>query len=354
MVLSEDETTILVTGSVTDETEIGSYELILFKTDTPEETTVIATGTTAINSGTIGTISTDDFENTDYTLQLRAWDSQGNGSGMEVVFEYEETINSETGETEKSEIKRDEDTTIPVITGELEGAITEEGLTLTLKGTIADENLSAYTVVTGTADSENNLLAPVSLKTGTNSVENAVIAQYTYDKFTEGTYMMRVTAVDKAGNKRVTDFFIKVTAQSIIDDGYTGESGEGGEGGEGSSASGMLNFVLSATAANTGDTLKVYLTYLEEAADIRLTAEGAKVELYGRTADITCDTPGDFQWGRNGRRRSSRRTGYHPTGKRKIPSSPYCSRQRWKPHPGGTCHQRHRKPKSRKSLPKLH
>ena len=102
--------------------------------------------------------------------------------------------------------------------------------------------------------------------------------------------MIRVTAVDEAGNKRVMDFFTDVTVQGNIDDGYTGESGESGE-----SNSNSLNLVLSGTVADTGDTLKVYLTYPEEATDIRLTADGAKVELYGRTADITADTPGEVE-----------------------------------------------------------
>ena len=100
--------------------------------------------------------------------------------------------------------------------------------------------------------------------------------------------MIRVTAVDEAGNKRVMDFFTTVTVQGNIDDGYTGESGESGE-----SNSDSLNLVLSGTVADTGDTLKVYLTYPEEATDIRLTAEGAEVELYGRTAEISSDTPGE-------------------------------------------------------------
>ena len=84
--------------------------------------------------------------------------------------------------------------------------------------------------------------------------------------------MIRVTAVDEAGNKRVMDFFTDVTVQGNIDDGYTGESGESGE-----SNSNSLNLVLSGTVADTGDTLKVYLTYPEEVTDIRLPAEGAEV-----------------------------------------------------------------------------
>ena len=131
-------------------------------------------------------------------------------------------------------------------------------------------------------------LKKIVCRNGTETVENATIAQYTYDKFEAGTYMIRVTAVDEAGNKRVMDFFTTVTVQGNIDDGYTGESGESGE-----SNSETLNLVLSGTVADTGDTLKVYLTYPEEATDIRLTAEGAEVELYGRTAEISFDTPGE-------------------------------------------------------------
>ena len=137
-------------------------------------------------------------------------------------------------------------------------------------------------------------LKKIVCRTGTETIENATIVQYTYDKFEAGTYMIRVTAVDEAGNKRVMDFFTTVTVQGNIDDGYTGESGESREDGEdGKINSETLNLVLSGTVADTGDTLKVYLTYPEEATDIRLTAEGAEVELYGRTAEISSDTPGE-------------------------------------------------------------
>ena len=244
-----------------------------------------------MNGEIIGTIPTRFLPNGDYTLQLLAWDSQGNSSGMEVEFEYEETTDNKTGEIVLTEIIREEDTTIPVISGELKAAITNDGLSLTLTGTVADENLKEYTVVTGMADSENNPVSPVTLKTGTETIENATIVQYTYDKFEAGTYMIRVTAVYEAGNKRVMDFFTTVTVQGNIDDGYTGESGEDGE--DGIDNSDSLNLVLSGTVADTGDTLKVYLTYPEEATDIRLTAEGAEVELYGRTAEISSDTPGE-------------------------------------------------------------
>ena len=48
-------------------------------------------------------------------------------------------------------------------------------------------------------------LKKIVCRNGTETVENATIAQYTYDKFEAGTYMIRVTAVDEAGNKRAMD-----------------------------------------------------------------------------------------------------------------------------------------------------
>ncbi|MBQ4521835.1 MAG: ParB N-terminal domain-containing protein [Lachnospiraceae bacterium] len=51
---------------------------------------------------------------------------------------------------------------------------------------MADKNLKEYTVVTGNADSENAPVSTVTLKTGTENIENGTIAQYTYDKFEAG------------------------------------------------------------------------------------------------------------------------------------------------------------------------
>ena len=51
---------------------------------------------------------------------------------------------------------------------------------------MADENLKEYTLVTGKADSENTPVSTVTLKTGTENIENGTIAQYTYDKFEAG------------------------------------------------------------------------------------------------------------------------------------------------------------------------
>ena len=175
IVLNEDGTEICVIGSVTDETKMGMYKLVFYKTGNEEDGTILAAGLTEVNGEIIGTIPTRFLPNGDYTLQLLAWDSQGNSSGMEVEFEYEETTDNKTGEIVLTEIIREEDTTIPVISGELKAAITNDGLSLTLTGSVADENLKEYTVVTGMADSENNPVSPVTLKTGTETIENATI-----------------------------------------------------------------------------------------------------------------------------------------------------------------------------------
>ena len=63
-----------------------------------------------------------------------------------------------------------------IISGELVGAVTKEGLILTLTRTIADENLKEYTIVMGKTDSENNLTDPVTIKTGTQTIENGTLS----------------------------------------------------------------------------------------------------------------------------------------------------------------------------------
>ena len=286
IILDKENKEIEIIGSVTDETELGGYELLMYSSEDERIKTSVATGTTAVINELIGTISTENLESGTYLLELKAWDIEGNTCISGASFVYTKGTD-ETGDNE--EVGRDDDTTPPVIAGELKAAITESGLNLTLFGTIHDENLKEYTVITGRVY-ENTISAPVTIAYGTENITDGTIAEYTYESFGEGDYAVRVIAEDNAGNKRTVTYTVTITKQGTIDDGYHGENGDD----TGDEDTG-LNLVLSKTIANLGETVKAYMTYPKNATDVTLTAEGAGVTVYGRNADITANLAGEVE-----------------------------------------------------------
>ncbi|MDE5781318.1 MAG: hypothetical protein K2I03_07535, partial [Lachnospiraceae bacterium] len=272
---------IEIIGSITDETELGGYELIMYPSGNDKDRTSVSTGTKSVINELIGTISTENLESGTYILELKAWDTEGNTCVSGASFEYTK------GESDNGEIERNEDTTPPVIAGELNAAIKDGRLNLILSGTVNDENLKEYTVITGRLY-ENEKILPVTTAHGTENITDGTIAEYTYESFSEGDYAVCITAEDNAGNKRTATYTVSITKQGTINDGYNG-------GNTGETDNDLLNLVLSGTSANTGDIIKAYMTYPENATDVSLTAEGADVTVYGRNADITSGTAGEVE-----------------------------------------------------------
>lgn len=287
ILLTEDNKEITVIGSVTDETELERYELIMYPSGHEADKTTIAVGTEAVINERIGSITTENLESGTYILELKAWDTEGNTCVSGASFTYTKG-SSET--EEKGEIGREEDTVPPVIAGELRAAITDSGLQLVLSGTIYDENLKEYTVLTG-RKYEDTLRSPITIAHGYENISEKTIAEYTYGDFSEGNYAVRIIAEDHAGNKRTADYMVTVTKQGMIDDGYQGETG----GSTGDTGDKELNLVLSGFTANVGDTVKAYMTYPKTASDVTLTAGGADVTIFGRNADIKADSAGEVE-----------------------------------------------------------
>ena len=283
--LNNEMKEIEVSGSVSDETALERYELIMYPSDNKNSKTVIAQGTAPILNELIGEIPTENLESGTYTLELTAWDETGNTCVSSAVFTYTKG----SGETEDNgELERDSDVTPPVIAGELKASITGDGLKLILTGTVSDENLDEYIVTTGRLH-ENVILSPITIAIGNENIINGIIAEYTYSDFSEGDYAVQITARDNAGNKRTAVYTVSITKQGTIDDGYTGEDNPDDD-----LNVNRLNLVLSGTVASLTETVQAYMTYPENATNVTLTAEGADVTVYGRTADIRAKAAGEI------------------------------------------------------------
>ena len=275
--LSGDKQTVMVSGSVSDETAFDRYELKLYpEGDGENDAIVIAEGTSAVENEILGTILSENLENGDYCLVLTAWDKGGNSCTTGAGFTYEKGTEEEIG--------RKVDTAPPVILAQLGAEITEEGLHLKLEGTVTDDNLKYYRVITGKADENNLLTDSIDIAEGDEPVTDGMIADYTYKEYEAGNYGVQIQAEDKAGNTRCAWYTVTVTAQGTILDGYEGE--ERGD---------SLNLVLSKNMVDAGETIQAYLTYPASATDVKLTAGGRNIAIQGRTAEIVSTEAGELE-----------------------------------------------------------
>lgn len=278
IVLDCDNAVISVIGTIMDENEIAGYELYLCgENDTGK--ILIASGKSQIEDAEIGIISTDDIDEGTYTLTLSAWDGEGNICENTARFTYTKGTGSDEGNDEKIDVSEDLDA--PVILTSLDAAVTSEGLKLSISGTIDDENLAAYTVITGKANDAGVPEAYHTVAEGTENVIDSIIAEYTYTEYEHGDYIVAITASDAAGNMRTVSYTVTVKENGTIDDGYRGEDDE------------TLNLILSKTTANAGETVTAYMTYPSNVSDVSLTAGNAKVIISGRRAQITADSAGE-------------------------------------------------------------
>lgn len=282
--LDEENKDIVISGTVTDETLFGRYELTVSDEKNQSVKTVISSGTEGKLNEVLGTIDTEELESGTYRLLLSAWDAEGNCCMAGASFTYEKG-----SETEQENIGRNEDVNPPVIAGELTAKITGEGLNLKLTGTITDESIESYKVVTGKPDEAGNITSPVIIAQGTESITESEIAEYTYPEYEEGQYIVEITATDNTGNVRKTYYIITITADGSIKDDYKGEIGEG------DTENKKLQMILSTSSAATKEAIDIYLTYPLEAENVSITAPGATVTVNGRTAKITSDTPGEIE-----------------------------------------------------------
>ena len=270
---------VSVYGTVSDETSLAEYTLYVENSDASgqnePERILIGSGNENITDGILGTIHTEDIAGGTYVLTLKAKDTKGNTCENEARFTY---VKGTSGDV----IEVDEDINAPVIAADVTAGISDRGLNLVLKGTIDDENLASYSVVTGKADEEGNIPDKINIGSGTEPVYDAAIAEYTYPEYGTGEYKVIVTARDMAGNERTTAYTVAINSKGLIDNGYNGDD-----------AAGRVNLILSKTTANVGETVRGYIAYPETATQVKVTADSADVVINGRTAQITSDVPGE-------------------------------------------------------------
>ena len=291
IILEAGNNKIQIFGSMSDETEFGGYELNFCDVNNESVKTVIASGTVPVVNDIIGEILTDSLYDGSYIVKLKVWDAAGNTCETGAGFTYTK------GSDDEDEFDRNPDMEAPIIAGDLTPSITEEGLHLKLSGTITDENLKEYTVVTGKSNQSGDMISQTVMGHGTTAVVEDVIAEYTYAEYEEGDYIVRVRAEDFAGNIRTLVYTVTVTKNGTIKDGYEGETEnpDNPDDPNNDTETGNLNLVLSNTVANLGDTLHAYLTYPASATNVKLIADGSFVTLYGRTADIVASSTGEIE-----------------------------------------------------------
>lgn len=281
--LSDDNSVIQIIGTIEDETQLASYELLLYRLDengTVLETTSIASGTEAISGDVIGTIQTEGFAGGSYRIELSVNDAAGNGTMTGASFTY---TAPESGEGDNSgEISPNEDTNPPVILAELITNITENGLQIQLTGCINDDNLSNYQVYTGRKTSTQDDYTWMAVAAGTDSGNEGILADYTYSDVLAGDYIVKIIAEDTAGNQKIAEYAFAVTDEGSLEGTYNGEETE-------------LSFVLSANNVDISETVLAYISYPKGAEDICLSVNGNVVEISERIANITVEEAGLYE-----------------------------------------------------------
>ena len=284
IVLDSENGTISVYGSVSDDTGLSRYDLYLKKAGNSDDAEVIGSGSSGVNEGILGTIYTENLDSTEYSLRLVAIDKNGNTCENTAGFTFEK---AEDGNQE--DINVNPDIAAPVIMADLKAAIADGKLKIDVSGTIDDENLVSYDVITGKYDDNGELAGSTCIAAGTAPVINGDIASYTYETYETGNYGVHISAVDEAGNLRTVKYTVTINSKGIVDTGYSGEDDS-----EQADKDSLLNLTLSKTTADVDESINAYLSYPQSATDVTLTAEGAAVNLSGRSAVITSSNAGEI------------------------------------------------------------
>lgn len=285
IVLHIEQEAIAIYGTVNDETKVSSYELYLKKVADGTSETLISSGESAITEGILGNIDTDSLESGEYNLRLVVVDASNNISETQASFTFQR------GNNGGSDIDVEEDLTAPIILTELKAEIKNGSLEFKINGTIDDEHLSSYDVVTGRLNPEGEITSGRIIASGTESVIDTVIGAYTYEQYEIGDYGVSITAVDEAGNLRTLRYKITINSKGVIDHGYHGEEDDEEE----EDLEKLLNLTLSKSIADVGESVNAYVAYPKNATSVRLTANGTEVNLAGRTATISSDVAGEIQ-----------------------------------------------------------
>lgn len=283
IVLMDTENAIEVIGSIRDDVQLEKYELVQYSVNKEngekEKESVVVVGNSEIKEGVIGSVSASDMESGNYGFILTAWDHSGNSNSFEVSFKYEKGT-----QTEKADIQRKEDSEAPLIAVDVNANIKENGFGLLLKGTISDDNLKEYKVITGQVNKDNLLEQESCIAAGTENIIDGTIADYTYQEYNAGIYRIIITAEDTSGNIRRVERDITITEKNTIERGYEGEAQED-----------TISMILSSANAYVGKSIQAYVTYPSGSESITLTANGKEISLQGRTADVTWNQPGEVE-----------------------------------------------------------
>ncbi len=282
--LDSENDEVVITASVSDNEKLEGYNLTLYRKDNEDSKTVLVSGTEAIDHSEIASISTSDLSDGEYILELYAWDSEENSCISRGGFTYE------AGSSENV-VKRNDDITPPVIAGNIKASTDDKGLHISLNGSITDDNLKEYNVITGKKNDDGVVENEVLIKKGNTSIIDSDIASYTYGEILPGDYVVYVTAEDGAGNMTRASYIVTVTKNGTIDD-KKNNGGGGSNIEEDNKYYGDLNLTLSTTATDAGNVVYGYITFPKNAKNVSVTSDRGEVSLNGRIATINNSEPG--------------------------------------------------------------
>ena len=249
--LSDDESEIHITGSVSGEGHMKKYTLS-YRVDDSEEPVLIAEGTEELTDKVLGIIKTEDMRSGTYHLILTVEDTEGNSVTASGSFEY----------TEGESLEADLNPPVAEITGV---KLTEDKNNIDIKASVSDDKeLEGYSLSYGLDGSEEF----VELAKGTKKLEDEYIASIPTTELADGTYVLRLEARDSFGNScTYTMKFTYTKGNDSIDTG-NGNGEEGTVPTEPVKREFAVN--LSYSAAPIGTEVKVQVTLPDDMAEENL------------------------------------------------------------------------------------
>ena len=273
--LSDDESEIHITGSVSGEGHMKKYTLS-YRVDDSEEPVLIAEGTEELTDKVLGIIKTEDMRSGTYHLILTVEDTEGNSVTASGSFEY----------TEGESLEADLNPPVAEITGV---KLTEDKNNIDIKASVSDDKeLEGYSLSYGLDGSEEF----VELAKGTKKLEDEYIASIPTTELADGTYVLRLEARDSFGNScTYTMKFTYTKGNDSIDTG-NGNGEEGTVPTEPVKREFAVN--LSYSAAPIGTEVKVQVTLPDDMAEENLVIlqDGKKLVTGTRKTTFTSEKSG--------------------------------------------------------------
>ena len=261
--MDTDRNVISIEGSVSDETKLSKYTLRFFNKENESVKSVVTTGYDNETSVELGVISLDGLIDGTYEVELIAEDIAGNTCISKAEFTYTSGHFVEV-----------EDKTAPEIIAEFKASIIDNSLNINITGSITDDYLKEYKVTVGKkTDSDKT-----EIKTGTSSIDNGVIVDYTFEEYSAGDYVVEIYAKDNAGNARTITYTFTVNENGTIKN--AGED------------NGEIALVFATNCVNVKETVTGYISYPKNATNISVTADSGEVSLDGKKVSVTSEDAG--------------------------------------------------------------